>query len=338
MKVSGFFKQWVRALDTRPAPPAARHASDAHTRRAKTDGFEVTARPKVDLGKAPAASAAADTGFVKGLYRDLLGREPDAAGLASHVAGLRQGMSREEIQQVFLGSPEWRAKHAASKWVAPATATTPAATAQPTRVEQFKQLINADMRTAFGRDATDADYGYWLPKLQSPCDSGFVTSGQLTGVEYYHRRMLGWQAGGSDMATSGPYAGSSDANGPVPSATDVMGRLSDPTGPAAVGPTTPDRTPTTAQLRTLIAADIKTASGGTRQANDADYNYWLPMLQSPCDSGFVTGGQMTGVEYYHRRMLGWQAGGSDLALAGPYAGSPDANGPVPSATEVMGQA
>ena len=61
------------------------------------------------------------------------------------------------------------------------------------------------------------------------------------------------------------------------------------------------------------------------------------MLQSECDSGYVTSGQMTGTEYYHRRMLGWQAGGSDTALAGPYAGSPDARGPVPSATEVISQ-
>ena len=60
------------------------------------------------------------------------------------------------------------------------------------------------------------------------------------------------------------------------------------------------------------------------------------MLQSPCDSGFVTSGQMTGVEYYHRRMLGWQAGAADLAIAGPYAGGPEARGPVPSAVDLVG--
>ena len=82
------------------------------------------------------------------------------------------------------------------------------------------------MKTAFGRPATSEEYAYWLPMLQSPCDSGFVTSGQMTGTEYYHRRMLGWQAGSADQATSGPYAGSSEANGPVPSAVDVVGPLS----------------------------------------------------------------------------------------------------------------
>ena len=90
----------------------------------------------------------------------------------------------------------------------------------------------------------------------------------------------------------------------------------------------------TEQLRALIAADIKLASG--REATSSDYAYWLPMLQSECDSGLVTSGQMTGVEYSHRRMLGWQAGGDDQAKFGPYASSPEAQGPVPSAVEVVG--
>ena len=92
-------------------------------------------------------------------------------------------------------------------------------------VDPYRQLIAADMRMAYGREATQGDYDYWLPKLQGECDSGFVTSGQMTGTEYWHRRMLGWQAGGSDRATSGPYAGGSDAHGPVPSATDVVSAL-----------------------------------------------------------------------------------------------------------------
>ena len=52
--------------------------------------------------------------------------------------------------------------------------------------DQLKKLIASDIMTAGGRVATQADYDYWLPKLQSPCDSGFVTSGQMTGVGYYY--------------------------------------------------------------------------------------------------------------------------------------------------------
>jgi hypothetical protein len=135
--------------------------------------------------------------------------------------------------------------------------------------------------------------------------------------------MLGWQAGGSDMATSGPYAGSPDARGPVPSAEDVVGPIRDP-----------NATADTDSLRKLIASDMRLANG--REATETDYAYWLPKLQEPCDSGFVTSGQMTGVEYYHR-MLGWQAGGSDMATSGPYAGSPEARAPVPSAVDVVGE-
>ena len=283
------------------------------------DGFEA------GRTNAPAqANAASDGQYVTSLYKELLGRAPDLDGFNSHVAGLRNGMTREQLRQVFVDSPEFKAKSA------PTAPTAPTALVQKTGVEQLKALIDADMKSAYGHAATEADYGYWLPRLQSPCDSGFVTSGQMTGVEYYHRRMLGWQAGGSDMATSGPYAGSPEAHGPVPSALEVVGALSE-TSPTA--PTTPSRN-STEQLRKLIAADIQLA--GHREATERDYAYWLPMLQSPCDSGFVTSGQMTGVEYYHRRMLGWQAGGSDSALYGPFAGSPEARGPVPSAVDLVG--
>jgi len=93
-------------------------------------------------------------------------------------------------------------------------------------MDPYMKLIDADMKTAYGRDATQSDYDYWLPKLLGPNDSSLVTSGQMTGTEYWHRRMLGWQAGGADQATQGPYAHSADARGPVPSAADVLNSLS----------------------------------------------------------------------------------------------------------------
>lgn len=54
-----------------------------------------------------------DQEYVSGLYRDLLGREPDAGGLNGWVAALRDGMSREEVQRGFLGSEEYQSKHPA---------------------------------------------------------------------------------------------------------------------------------------------------------------------------------------------------------------------------------
>ncbi|MFT3841896.1 MAG: hypothetical protein QM723_33200 [Myxococcaceae bacterium] len=206
------------------------------------------------------------------------------------------------------------------------------APAAPNSTESFKKLINEDMKTAYGREATQADYDYWLPKLQGPNDSGFVTSGQMNATEYWHRRMLGWQAGGSDVATAGPYAGGGGPHGDVQPASAVSPGVP-PAGTEAMAAMPSDAR--VQQFRQLINADMLLAYG--RPANDSDYNYWLPKLSGPNDSGYVTSGQMSGTEYWHRRMLGWQAGGSDQATSGPYAGSSDARGPVPSFIDLVGQ-
>lgn len=50
---------------------------------------------------------ASNQDFVVGLYRDLLHREPDAEGLAAHLAGLERGATRAQIRDVFLGSSEY---------------------------------------------------------------------------------------------------------------------------------------------------------------------------------------------------------------------------------------
>ena len=107
----------------------------------------------------------------------------------------------------------------------------------PSAADSFRQLVDADMRLAYGHPASEGDYAYWLPKLQGPNDSGLVTSGQMGATEYWHRRMLGWQAGGNE-ATSGPYAGGVEAHGPVPSATDMVPSVP-PDSTTPVSPTTP---------------------------------------------------------------------------------------------------
>ncbi len=336
-RLNQFFRDVAAATRTPEVRAAVKQAVEQELTKSLerfSDGFD----PSTPLGMNGATpvrmnSTASDGQYVTSLYRELLGRAPDLGGFNAHLAGLQNGVTREALRQTFLDSAEFKAK-------ASAPAETPATGPAPkTGVEQLRALIAADIKTASGREATETDYAYWLPKLQEPCDSGFVTSGQMTGVEYYHRRMLGWQAGGEDLASRGPYAGSPDRPiGPVPSAIDVVGQLTSGQSPTApTNPTAPiaPSTNSTEQLRKLIAADIRMA--GNREATERDYAYWLPMMQSPCDSGFVTSGQMTGVEYYHRRILGWQALGQDMAIAGPYAGSPDQElRPVPSAVDVVG--
>jgi hypothetical protein len=194
----------------------------------------------------------------------------------------------------------------------------PAADAGPSDDESYRALIAADIRTAYGREATDQDYAYWLGKLEGPNDSGFVTSGKMTATEYWHRRMLGWQAGGADVATSGPYAGGGGPHGDVPAATDVVPSV--PPG-GVYNEASAERI---SELRFVIDSDIRTAYG--RSATDEDYGYWLNKFLGENDSSLVTSGRMSSDEYWHRRLLGWQAGGADVATRGPFAGSGDDRG------------
>ncbi|GMU58674.1 MAG: hypothetical protein AMXMBFR34_04370 [Myxococcaceae bacterium] len=70
------------------------------------DRFEV-AKPKPGL---TAEQKAANAEYVTGLYRELLGREPDPEGLLAHLKGLEGGTTREQLRDIFLGSDEYRAK------------------------------------------------------------------------------------------------------------------------------------------------------------------------------------------------------------------------------------
>ena len=54
-----------------------------------------------------------DQDYAESLYRDLLGREPDAGGLADWTAQLQDGVGRDEVRQGFLQSAEYQSKHPA---------------------------------------------------------------------------------------------------------------------------------------------------------------------------------------------------------------------------------
>lgn len=65
--------------------------------------------PGVDNSRPPQES---NPDYVTRLYRELLGREPDAEGFRAHLAGLAGGTSREQLKRVFLESEEYRQLHA----------------------------------------------------------------------------------------------------------------------------------------------------------------------------------------------------------------------------------
>lgn len=72
-----------------------------------------------------------DNNYVTGLYRELLGREPDAAGLVHHMYNLQQGRTRDQVRQEFLNSAEYKQKQV------PAPA--PAANLPPITIETVRQ-------------------------------------------------------------------------------------------------------------------------------------------------------------------------------------------------------
>lgn len=121
-RLNQFFREATSAV---VKSPEVRQAVRAATKEALSrfrDGFEAP-RP---VSPAPLA---ANTEYVTGLYRELLGREPDAEGLRSHLAGLAGGMSREDIRQVFLTSAEYRERQ--SPPPAPAPVEPPPAPTPP---------------------------------------------------------------------------------------------------------------------------------------------------------------------------------------------------------------
>jgi hypothetical protein len=66
----------------------------------------------VELGARHGVSTMSDTDYVRWLYRLLLGREPDGAGLASYTSALTVGaMRRADVLASIVGSAELRARH-----------------------------------------------------------------------------------------------------------------------------------------------------------------------------------------------------------------------------------
>ena len=68
-----------------------------------------------DDDTATAPTEATDSGnvdYVTGLYRELLGREPDAGGLAHWTGGLDSGtMSKDQVRAGIVESQEYKSKH-----------------------------------------------------------------------------------------------------------------------------------------------------------------------------------------------------------------------------------
>jgi hypothetical protein len=114
--------------------------------------------PEADL-YGPHPSANANTAFIKGLYRSVLGRDAEAAGVAYWLGALAGGTTRDQLAWLFINSTEHR-----------------------------QQEVNSYYRAFLGRPANDASSSFWVNLLQAEGDESEVVSGILTSDEYQARR------------------------------------------------------------------------------------------------------------------------------------------------------
>lgn len=137
-RLTQFFRSAVTTLkrdpEVRRAFQAGRQQVEAAVSRSVSDGltrwvdrFEAK---RAARGLSPEQKAA-NAAYVTGLYRELLGREPDRDGMLSHLRGLEGGTTREQLRDIFLASDEYRAKTSPTPPPVTPEPVTPAPTPAP---------------------------------------------------------------------------------------------------------------------------------------------------------------------------------------------------------------
>lgn len=101
-----------------------------------------------------------DDAYVDSLYRQLLGREPDAGGRAAWVERLRTGLSRTDVAASFYGS-----------------------------VESRRQRVDALYDEVLGRLADQAGRDFWVERL--PVLGDVALASHLAASDELHRRSSG---------------------------------------------------------------------------------------------------------------------------------------------------
>lgn len=96
-----------------------------------------------------------DTAIINGVYRNVLGRDPDAAGLAFFDQALAAGMSRDQLARDVWSSPEHRA-----------------------------QEVNFYFSTYLHRAADPAGLHFWVAALEASDNEIPVVIGIVTSAEY----------------------------------------------------------------------------------------------------------------------------------------------------------
>lgn len=98
-----------------------------------------------------------------GAYRELLGRDPDPEGLATHLAAMAGGMTREEVTAALAASPEHAAHVAAERGVrVPGDDSLPDLTAE--RPDRYELGVDLHGRTLLAFRAEGPDDFDWLER------------------------------------------------------------------------------------------------------------------------------------------------------------------------------
>jgi hypothetical protein len=161
--------------------------------------------------------------FVTNLYRTVLNRDPDTAGLNSWVAGLHAGLTRQQVAQGFLESPEHRGIQVdgyyttylhrqadpggRAAWVNALTHGTdegtviflflssPEYTAKHPDATSFVTGLYADL---FNRSLDPSGQTTWIPLAQTPVERYLVAAEILNSteelkriVDHYYADLLG---------------------------------------------------------------------------------------------------------------------------------------------------
>jgi hypothetical protein len=122
--------------------------------------------------------------FINNAYQSYLGRSPDGAGLQYWLGRMQQGLTDEQVEAGFIGSPEYIANHGGSSagWVR----------------GMYQDLL--------GRSPAPSEVDYWLQQMadgMSPTQValGFATSPEREGerVGNIYEAVLGRRAGASEV-------------------------------------------------------------------------------------------------------------------------------------------
>lgn len=144
-------------------------------------------------------------------YQQYLGRDADDAGKNYWVDKLQAGLTREQLESGFIGSPEYIANHGGNKseWVkgmyhdllgrepedaglhywedrlAGGTPEDQVAAGFAASPERESQRIRHDYETHLGRTPDDSEVEYWTDRFRHGARSEDILAGLIGSPEYY---------------------------------------------------------------------------------------------------------------------------------------------------------